>query len=207
HSGGRPPVWTPALSGREPRAQHPPRAEAGGDRAREGLHARPARAGVAAGPGAGRRRHPRHQADRPAAGEPRRAEGVAQRRGGAAHRRGGAGGRGRRHPLSRGAAQGRLHLTQEMIQYYARRAAEYERVYELPHWQPGLARLHQIVAEVFPGRRVLEVACGTGYWTVRLAAIAARVSASDINEETLEIARGRVAHHAHVTLALADAYA
>ena len=94
-----------------------------------------------------------------------------------------------------------------MIQYYARRAAEYERVYELPHWQPGLARLHQIVAEVFPGRRVLEVACGTGYWTVRLAAIAARVSASDINEETLEIARGRVAHHAHVTLALADAYA
>jgi cyclopropane fatty-acyl-phospholipid synthase-like methyltransferase len=93
-----------------------------------------------------------------------------------------------------------------MVQYYARRAAEYERVYELPHWQPGLARLHEIAAGVFPGRRVLEVACGTGYWTVRLAAIAARVSASDINEETLDIARGRLASQPHVTLRLADAY-
>ena len=98
-------------------------------------------------------------------------------------------------------------MTQEMVQYYARRAAEYERVYDLPHWQSGLARLHEIVASVFPGRRVLEVACGTGYWTVRLADIAARVSASDINEETLEIARARLAPHPHVTLRLADAYA
>ena len=97
-------------------------------------------------------------------------------------------------------------MTQEMVQYYARRAAEYEHVYELPHWQPGLARLHEIVAAVFAGRRVLEVACGTGYWTVRLAAIAARVSASDINEETLDLARARLASHPHVTLRLADAY-
>jgi demethylmenaquinone methyltransferase/2-methoxy-6-polyprenyl-1,4-benzoquinol methylase len=93
-----------------------------------------------------------------------------------------------------------------MIQYYARRAAEYEHVYELPHWQPGLVRLRQLIAEIFPGRRVLEVACGTGYWTVQLAAIAARVSASDINEETLTLARTRLAGHAHVTLRLADAY-
>ena len=97
-------------------------------------------------------------------------------------------------------------MTQEMIQYYARRAAEYEHVYELPHWQPGLARLHEIVAGVFSGRRVREVACGTGYWTVRLAPLAVRVSASDINEETLEIARARLAPHPHVTLRLADAY-
>ena len=98
-------------------------------------------------------------------------------------------------------------MTQEMVQYYARRAAEYERVYQLPHWQPGLARLRQLVADLFPGRRVLEVACGTGYWTAQIAAIAARVSASDINEETLEIARARVAPHAHVSLRLGDAYA
>jgi demethylmenaquinone methyltransferase/2-methoxy-6-polyprenyl-1,4-benzoquinol methylase len=94
-----------------------------------------------------------------------------------------------------------------MIQYYARRAAEYERVYALPHWQPGLARLREIVPRVFAGRRVLEVACGTGYWTAQLAAIAARVSASDINDETLELARARLAHLDNVELRHADAYA
>jgi demethylmenaquinone methyltransferase/2-methoxy-6-polyprenyl-1,4-benzoquinol methylase len=97
-------------------------------------------------------------------------------------------------------------MTREMVRYYARRAAEYEHVYELPHWQPGLARLQEMVAAIFPGRRVLEVACGTGYWTVQLAAIAARVSASDINEETLDFARARVGAHPHVTLRPADAY-
>ena len=61
-------------------------------------------------------------------------------------------------------------MTQEMIQYYARRAAEYDHVYALPHWQLGLARLRALVARVFAGRRVLEVACGTGYWTVQVAA-------------------------------------
>ena len=94
-----------------------------------------------------------------------------------------------------------------MVQYYARRAAEYEQVYSLPHWQPGLARLREIVPSALAGRRVLEVACGTGYWTVQVAAVAARVSASDINEETLEIARARTATLPHVELRHADAYA
>ena len=94
-----------------------------------------------------------------------------------------------------------------MIQYYARRAAEYDHVYALPHWQPGLARLRELVPRVFAGRRVLEVACGTGYWTVQVAAVAARVSASDINEETLDVARARLAHLGNVELRHADAYA
>ena len=56
-------------------------------------------------------------------------------------------------------------MTQEMTAYYARRAAEYERVYTGPRWQDDLARLRPRVAEVFAGRRVFEVACGTSYWT------------------------------------------
>ena len=97
-------------------------------------------------------------------------------------------------------------MTQEMIQYYARRAGEYDNIYALPHWQAGVARLRELVARLFAGRRVLETACGTGYWTVQAAAVAARVSASDINEETLDIARARVAHLPHVELRHADAY-
>ena len=30
-------------------------------------------------------------------------------------------------------------MTQEMIAYYAQRAAEYDRVYEIPRWQDDLA--------------------------------------------------------------------
>lgn len=66
-------------------------------------------------------------------------------------------------------------MTEEMTRYYARRAGEYERVYTLPAWQPGIAELRRRVAALFAGRRVFEVACGTGYWTELLAAIASSV--------------------------------
>ncbi len=52
-------------------------------------------------------------------------------------------------------------MTEEMAKYYARRAAEYDRVYDLPYWQHDLAVLRGLVARLFAGRRVLEVACGT----------------------------------------------
>ncbi len=38
-------------------------------------------------------------------------------------------------------------MTQEMTAYYARRAAEYERVYTSPRWQGDLAVLRPRVAE------------------------------------------------------------
>ena len=98
-------------------------------------------------------------------------------------------------------------MTQEMIRYYASRAAEYDRVYELSHWQPALAHLRGLVSQSFRGRRVFEVACGTGYWTAQVAAVARHVRGTDINEETLAVARARVAGAANVDLAHADAYA
>ena len=62
-----------------------------------------------------------------------------------------------------------------MINYYARRALEYERVYERPERQTDLRNLEQVTAEAFPGLRVLEVACGTGYWTQFAARSAASI--------------------------------
>ncbi len=56
-----------------------------------------------------------------------------------------------------------------------------------------VARLHEAVAEAGgPGRRVLEVGCGTGAVTERLVRRGAEVTAVDQNPEMLERARARL---------------
>jgi SAM-dependent methyltransferase len=98
-------------------------------------------------------------------------------------------------------------MTDEMVRYYARRAQEYDRVYTMPRWQADLAILHERIPALCSGRRVYEVACGTGYWTERIARTAASVEASDTNDETLAIARARAGVSARVRLLRRDAYA
>jgi len=60
-------------------------------------------------------------------------------------------------------------------------------------------RLHAIVAEAAaaaPGGRVLEIGCGTGAVTARLASLGAQVTALDQSPEMLEQARSRIAESA-----------
>jgi len=80
-------------------------------------------------------------------------------------------------------------MEDKLAAYYARRAAEYERIYARPERQADLALLKTRIGKLSAGRRVLELACGTGYWTEVMAAGAAQVSAIDINDEVLQIAR------------------
>ena len=56
-----------------------------------------------------------------------------------------------------------------METYYARRAAEYEKIYDKPERQADLARMRKDIPALFEGERVLEIACGTGYWTPLIA--------------------------------------
>jgi demethylmenaquinone methyltransferase/2-methoxy-6-polyprenyl-1,4-benzoquinol methylase len=98
-------------------------------------------------------------------------------------------------------------MTTEMTRYYAERAAEYDRIYDIPGWQDGLAELRRQIAARFAGRRVLEVACGTGHWTQELARVAASVHGSDVNDETLALARARPWPRGNVTFERRDAYA
>ena len=93
-----------------------------------------------------------------------------------------------------------------MREYYAARAGEYERIYEKPERQADLARLRALIPRYFAGRTVLEVACGTGYWTEKIAAVARRVTGIDINAETLEIAHTKDMPAERVTLEIADVY-
>ena len=97
-------------------------------------------------------------------------------------------------------------MTQEMTAYYARRAAEYERVYTSPRWQDDLAVLRPRVGDFFAGRRVFEVACGTGYWTQVAAGRARAVLATDVNDDTLALARAK-SYAAPVSFERRDAYA
>jgi SAM-dependent methyltransferase len=93
----------------------------------------------------------------------------------------------------------------ELRRYYADRAAEYDLVYAKPERQADLAALRSWLPGRFTGARVLEVACGTGYWTQYVASAAAEVVALDAAPETLALARSRPANAA-VRFLVADAY-
>jgi ubiquinone/menaquinone biosynthesis C-methylase UbiE len=78
-----------------------------------------------------------------------------------------------------------------LIDYYAKRAHEYERIYEKPERQNDLERLRDLFRKTLAGKNVLEIACGTGYWTQVISQTANSITATDINEEVLQIARSK----------------
>lgn len=94
----------------------------------------------------------------------------------------------------------------EMLEYYRARAP-------LMQYQ-GLSteseRVLTTYAEYFgnrlAGRDVLEVACGTGFWTQKLARQARSVVATDAAPEMIAIARSRQYDLSNVELILDDAY-
>ena len=79
----------------------------------------------------------------------------------------------------------------ELGRYYARRAASYERIYLKPERQAELRTLEAWLPGIFAGRQVLEIACGTGWWTPHGARDAASWLATDLSTETLALARGK----------------
>ena len=103
-------------------------------------------------------------------------------------------------------ARSTAHTEASLKQYYTARAREYERVYAKPERQADLRRLEEMLPSLFVGRRVLEIACGTGYWTQFLAREAKSIVAIDSSPEMLEIAALRSWPHGRVRLMLADAY-
>jgi demethylmenaquinone methyltransferase/2-methoxy-6-polyprenyl-1,4-benzoquinol methylase len=79
-------------------------------------------------------------------------------------------------------------LLAEQTAYYRAAAAEYDRPYaELERLQ----RLLTVVDDLPVSGDVLELACGTGQWTPRLAARARSVTAVDAAAEMLAVARAR----------------
>ena len=89
--------------------------------------------------------------------------------------------------------------------YYAKRAPEYDDVYLKIERQSDLRLIEAWLSTLFAGESVLEVACGTGYWTQFVAPAATRVVALDISPATLEVACSRV-KSSTVRFVTGDAY-
>ena len=96
-------------------------------------------------------------------------------------------------------------IVEDMRAYYAQRAAYYERVYFKPERQVDLRAMEAWLPTVFAGRRVLELACGTGWWTQHGARDSQAWLATDINPETMAVARSKPLPPC-VQLAQVDAY-
>ena len=93
-------------------------------------------------------------------------------------------------------------------EYYDRRAREYEQIYRRddPVRQREQAEIAAALKTALAGRNVLEVACGTGYWTAEAAAVAKYIVALDASPEMLAIARGKGLPAEKVAFREGDAY-
>jgi len=94
----------------------------------------------------------------------------------------------------------------ELVDYYRRRAAEYEAIYAKPERQSDLTHLKQIIPGRLSGAWVLEIACGTGYWTTFIAETAASIVATDLAQEPVQTAQSK-AYLKMPAFMVADAYA
>ena len=82
----------------------------------------------------------------------------------------------------------------EIENYYAKRALEYENIYLLPERQEYIKKSKALLKKYFENKNVLEIACGTGYWTETISEVSKNIFAIDINNEVLEIARNKKYH-------------
>lgn len=92
----------------------------------------------------------------------------------------------------------------EQIRYYKLRAQEYEAVYQKPERQADLIEIRQYLSQQFSQKHLLEIACGTGYWTQILASSTKSILATDINPEVLVLAKQKDYPNNNVTFQIQD---
>lgn len=97
-------------------------------------------------------------------------------------------------------------ITNQLAQYYAVSAPTYEEVYHDESREDDLADLADLLDELLDGHNVLELGCGTGYWTDIISEVADSVHATDFSPEMLEMAALRELDEDVVQFSLLDAY-
>ncbi|CAN5176191.1 hypothetical protein BH09PAT1_BH09PAT1_0940 [soil metagenome] len=94
-----------------------------------------------------------------------------------------------------------------LTEYYSKRAQEYEAIYhrDIPIRLKEQDSIGKEIKKFFQKKYVLELACGTGYWTKYLLGSADKVLATDINVTMLEIASQRM-REPEIQFLIGDAY-
>jgi len=96
-------------------------------------------------------------------------------------------------------------VSDDMAAYYAQRDNFDEEDIENPDGMAALDEIMEKLEASLSGQRVLELACGDGYWTDELAGFAEYVLATDINANLLETAKTRELPEEIVEFAVVDA--
>ncbi|MBC7913835.1 MAG: class I SAM-dependent methyltransferase [Pyrinomonadaceae bacterium] len=97
-------------------------------------------------------------------------------------------------------------MNKDLVLYYSLRAKEYELPYANVEWQNNLQSISENIQMVFKGKTVLELACGTGYWTEKISKTAKIVHAIDINENVIDIASKKIYKNSEVKFTVADLF-
>jgi demethylmenaquinone methyltransferase/2-methoxy-6-polyprenyl-1,4-benzoquinol methylase len=92
----------------------------------------------------------------------------------------------------------------DLVAYYNQRAKEYENIYAKPERQNDLADATMILQEIFLQKNIIEMGCGTGYWTQKIAKTANRIYATDINDTVIDIAQHKEYPTNTVSFGVAD---
>ncbi len=81
----------------------------------------------------------------------------------------------------------------QTVEYYQKRAEEYDKIYyrDDPVRQGELAYLYSLSKRVLNDQKVLDIACGTGFWTKIISESASSILGMDINESTLKVAESK----------------
>jgi ubiquinone/menaquinone biosynthesis C-methylase UbiE len=95
----------------------------------------------------------------------------------------------------------------ETIEYYQKRAGEYDQIYlrDDPARQAELAAMYALSSRTLAGHDVLDLACGTGFWTQVVSGATKSIVGIDINPATLAEA-SRKKYRCPVRFVLADMF-
>ncbi|MBN3563001.1 class I SAM-dependent methyltransferase [Aliamphritea spongicola] len=94
----------------------------------------------------------------------------------------------------------------ELKEYYKNRATEFDEIYTRPERQQDIQQLTAFLKNSLAGKHVLEIACGTGFWTQKYSTDAASVLATDYNEAVLQVARSKDYSNPNIEFVADDAY-